>query len=90
MRAPTVVAPASSAVAAPEHRGPTWPPELVKWFKADKGFGFIAPDDGTDDIFVHQSAINSSDYRDLRQGAKVSYDTNAGEKGPRATNVTAL
>ena len=62
----------------------------VKWFKADKGFGFIAPDDGTEDVFVHQSAINSSGYRDLREGAKVSYETEVGEKGPRATNVTPL
>ena len=61
----------------------------VKWFKADKGFGFITPDDGTDDVFVHQSAINSSGYRDLGEGAKVSYETEVGEKGPRATNVTA-
>jgi CspA family cold shock protein len=62
----------------------------VKWFTADRGFGFISPDDGTDDVFVHQSAINSNGYRDLREGAKVSYDTEVGEKGPRATNVTAL
>lgn len=43
----------------------------VKWFKADKGFGFFTPDDGTDDVFVHHSAINSTGYRDLREGAKV-------------------
>jgi cold shock protein len=62
----------------------------VKWFKADKGFGFISPEDGADDVFVNQSAINSNGYRNLREGAKVSYDTEVGEKGPRATNVTAL
>jgi CspA family cold shock protein len=62
----------------------------VKWFKANKGFGFITPDDGTTDLFVHQSAINSSGDRDLREGAKVSYETEVGEKGPQATNVTAL
>jgi CspA family cold shock protein len=61
----------------------------VKWFNADKGFGFITPDDGTTDVF-DQSAINSSGYRDLHEGAKVSYDTDAGDKGPRATNVTEL
>jgi CspA family cold shock protein len=62
----------------------------VKWFSADKGFGFITPDDGTNDVFVHQSAINSSGYRDLAEGAKVSYEAEAGDKGPKATNVTAL
>jgi CspA family cold shock protein len=62
----------------------------VKWFNADKGFGFITPDDGTKDVFVHQSAINSSGYRDLREGAKVSYETEAGDKGPKATTVTEL
>ena len=62
----------------------------VKWFNADKGFGFITPDDGTTDVFVHQSAINSSGYRDLREGAKVSYEAEAGDKGPKATNVTEL
>jgi CspA family cold shock protein len=62
----------------------------VKWFNADKGFGFITPDDGTNDVFVHQSAIKSSGYRDLREGAKVSYEAEAGDKGPKATNVTEL
>jgi CspA family cold shock protein len=62
----------------------------VKWFSADKGFGFITPDDGTKDVFVHQSAINSSGYRDLAEGAKASYEAEAGDKGPKATNVTAL
>jgi cold shock protein len=62
----------------------------VKWFNADKGFGFITPDDGTTDVFVHQSAINSSGYRDLREGAKVSYEAEAGDKGPKATKVTEL
>jgi len=62
----------------------------VKWFNAEKGFGFITPDDGTKDVFVHQSAITSSGYRDLREGAKVSYEAEAGEKGPKATNVTEL
>jgi CspA family cold shock protein len=62
----------------------------VKWFNADKGFGFITPDDGSKDLFVHQSAINSSGFRDLREGAKVSYEAEVGERGPKATNVTAL
>jgi cold shock protein len=62
----------------------------VKWFNADKGFGFITPDDGTKDLFVHHSAINSNGYRDLAEGAKVSYEAEAGDKGPKATNVTTL
>jgi CspA family cold shock protein len=62
----------------------------VKWFSTEKGFGFITPDDGTNDVFVHQSAIISSGYRDLRDGAKVSYEAEAGDKGPKATNVTVL
>ncbi len=62
----------------------------VKWFSAEKGFGFITPDDGARDVFVHQSAINSSGYPGLAEGAKVSYEAEAGDKGPKATNVTAL
>jgi len=81
---------ASSAFAAPETRRTIVATGTVKWFSADKGFGFIAPDDGTNDVFVHHSAINSNGYRDLREGAKVSYETEVGEKGPRATNVTPL
>ena len=88
--APAVVALASSALAAPRHGGPTWPPEPSSGSTRDKGFGFITPDDGTTDVFVHQSAINPSGYRDLREGAKVSYEAEAGDKGPKATNVTEL
>jgi CspA family cold shock protein len=62
----------------------------VKWFNADKGFGFITPDDGTKDLFVHHSAINSSGYRDLAEGAKVSYEAEASDKGPKAANVTPI
>ena len=90
MPAPAVVALASSALAAPRHGGPTWPPEPSSGSTRDKGFGFITPDDGTTDVFVHQSAINPSGYRDLREGAKVSYEAEAGDKGPKATNVTEL
>ena len=59
----------------------------VKWFSDEKGFGFITPDDQSKDLFVHHSAIVSGGYRSLAEGAKVSYDVEAGEKGPRATNV---
>jgi cold shock protein len=59
----------------------------VKWFSDEKGFGFITPDDQSKDRFVHQSAILGGGYRSLAEGAKVSYEVEAGEKGPRAVNV---
>jgi CspA family cold shock protein len=62
----------------------------VKWFSDDKGFGFITPDEGTKDLFVHQSGIDAEGFRSLTEGAKVSYDTEASDKGPRAVNVKTL
>jgi CspA family cold shock protein len=62
----------------------------VKWFSDEKGFGFITPEDGSTDLFVHQSAINADGFRTLAEGAKVSFETEAGPKGPRAVNVQAL
>jgi CspA family cold shock protein len=65
------------------------PTGTVKWFSNEKGFGFITPDDGSQDLFVHQSAILGEGYRSLTEGAKVSYESEMGDKGPRATNVQA-
>ncbi|SNC65531.1 cold-shock DNA-binding protein family [Kytococcus aerolatus] len=62
----------------------------VKWFNAEKGFGFIAPDDGTADVFAHFSAINSSGYRTLEEGAKVEFETQQGPKGLQAANITPI
>jgi len=62
----------------------------VKWFSDDKGFGFITPDDGDKDLFVHHTGINGEGYRSLQEGAKVSYDPEQGDKGPKAVNVQAI
>lgn len=59
----------------------------VKWFNDKKGFGFIAPSDGSDDVFVHHSAIQSGGFRTLVEGQTVSFETEAGPKGPSAVNV---
>jgi CspA family cold shock protein len=59
----------------------------VKWFNETKGFGFIAPEDGSKDVFVHYSAIANSGFRTLAEGQKVSYDVENGPKGPQASNV---
>ena len=60
---------------------------IVKWFSDQKGYGFITPDDGGKDLFVHHSAIAGNGFRSLSEGAKVSYETEAGPKGPAATGV---
>jgi len=62
----------------------------VKWFSDEKGFGFITPDEPGKDLFVHHTAINSDGYRSLSEGAKVSYEAEAGDKGPKAVNVDLI
>ncbi|EKS1846384.1 cold-shock protein [Cronobacter muytjensii] len=62
----------------------------VKWFNADKGFGFIAPADGSKDVFVHFSAIQSDNFRTLNEGQQVEFSVENGAKGPSAVNVVAL
>jgi CspA family cold shock protein len=66
------------------------PTGTVKWFSDEKGFGFITPDEGSRDLFVHHSSINADGYRSLSEGAKVSYDEEAGPKGPKAINVVKI
>ena len=66
------------------------PTGTVKWFSDDKGFGFITPDDGDKDLFVHHTGINGEGYRSLQEGAKVSYDPEQGDMGPKAVNVQTI
>ncbi|HYF26807.1 MAG TPA: cold shock domain-containing protein [Baekduia sp.] len=63
------------------------PTGVVKWFSDDKGFGFITPDEGSRDLFVHHSSIVADGYRTLAEGARVSYEEEPGDKGPKAVNV---
>ena len=62
----------------------------VKWFNSDKGYGLIAPDDGSADVFAHFSAIAGTGHRNLEENQKVEFDTEQGQKGPQATNIRAL
>lgn len=62
----------------------------VKWFNADKGYGFITPDDGSADVFVHFSAINAQGFRSLNEGDQVEFEVEQGQRGLQATNVSRI
>ncbi len=62
----------------------------VKWFNDTKGFGFITPENGDKDVFVHQTSIKAEGFRSLAEGDKVEFDIVAGAKGPAASNVTKV
>lgn len=62
----------------------------VKWFSDQKGFGFISPEDGGDDLFIHHSNIDGDGYKSLEEGSQVEYEPGQGKKGPEATKVRPL
>ena len=63
---------------------------VVKWFNADKGFGFISPEDGSADVFAHFSAINSGGFRSLEENQRVQFEVQQGPKGLQAANITLI
>jgi CspA family cold shock protein len=63
---------------------------IVKWFNSEKGYGFITPEDGTKDLFVHFSGIEGEGYRSLNEGQKVEYTETQGQKGPQASRVRPI
>lgn len=60
----------------------------VKWFSDQKGYGFVTPDDGSKDVFIHYSAIQGDGFKSLKEGDKVEFEVTQGPKGPQASNVT--
>lgn len=86
-RSPLLADTVSPAKTCVEKRGTVVPEGTVKWFNATKGFGFVTPDDGTPDVFVHFSAIEGSGYRELTEGQRVQFESQQGQKGPQAKSV---
>jgi len=66
------------------------PEGTVKWFNGEKGYGFITPDDGGKDVFVHYSSIEGSGFKSLQEGQRVSFELGRGQKGPQADHVRTL
>jgi CspA family cold shock protein len=80
----------SRALRCVEHKEQDMPVGTVKWFNAEKGFGFITPDGGGDDLFVHQSEIQMQGYRDLPEGQRVEFEVTQGKKGMQASAVRSI
>src|SRR5215216_5908388 len=73
-----------------ERRAPDMAQGTVKWFSDDKGYGFITPDEGGEDVFVHHTGIAGNGYKNLEEGSKVSYEATQGRKGLQADNVSKV
>ena len=73
-----------------ERRAPDMAQGTVKWFSDDKGYGFITPEEGGEDVFVHHTGIAGNGFKSLDEGAKVSYEATQGRKGLQAVNVSAV
>jgi len=71
-------------------RGINVPTGTVKWFNDEKGYGFITPDDGDRDLFVHYTGIDGQGFKSLAENSKVEYEEETGDKGPKAVNVRAI
>jgi CspA family cold shock protein len=76
-----------AALPMPDIEGSEMTQGIVKWFNSEKGFGFIAPDDGGADVFVHFSAISGDGYKSLDENQRVEFNTTQGQKGPQAEDV---